>query len=485
MTTEDRYTLRTLLTDLGLREPLVGAEAVALGGVAIDSRAVQAGNLFVALPGERTDGHAYVEAAFRAGAAAALVSRAVDGHPVVDVASGERPDAWRPPIAVRVADTLSALQRAAGARRLARPDLRVVGVTGSVGKTTTKEAVSAVLAQRFATLHSAGNRNNEIGLPLTLMGLRAEHRVAVLEMGMYDLGEIATLCEIARPQVGVVTNVGPVHLERLGTLERIAQAKGELLAALPEGGVAVLNGDDPRVAAMPTPGGVHRLTYGLGAENDVRATRVVGEGLGGVRFAAQVSARPELGVAAGSAELHVPTPGVHTVLPALAAVAVGLVEGLGWGEIARGLEAQAAALRLAPKRVRGGGVTLLDDTYNASPLSTRAALDLLAQLPGRRVGVLGDMLELGAYEAQGHREVGERAGEILDVLVTVGPRAVGIADAAVRRGLPPEAVRMAESVEEAIGIVADLLREGDVLLVKGSRSVGLEALVAAIEEREA
>ncbi|NLD72542.1 MAG: UDP-N-acetylmuramoyl-tripeptide--D-alanyl-D-alanine ligase, partial [Chloroflexi bacterium] len=294
MTTEDRYTLRTLLTDLGLREPLAGAEVVALGGVAIDSRTVQAGNLFVALPGERTDGHAYVEDAFGAGAAAALVSRAVDGHPVVDVASGARPDAWRAPIAVRVADTLSALQRAAGARRLARPDLRVVGVTGSVGKTTTKEAVSAVLAGRFATLHSAGNRNNEIGLPLTLMGLRAEHRVAVLEMGMYDLGEIATLCEIARPQVGVVTNVGPVHLERLGTMERIAQAKGELLAALPEGGVAVLNGDDPRVAAMPTPGGVHRLTYGLGAENDVRATRVVGEGLGGVRFAAEVSACPEL-----------------------------------------------------------------------------------------------------------------------------------------------------------------------------------------------
>jgi UDP-N-acetylmuramoyl-tripeptide--D-alanyl-D-alanine ligase len=484
VTIHERYTLQTLLDDLGLREPLPGAEAVALTGVAVDSRAVRGGELFVALPGERTDGHAYVEDAFRAGALAALVGRPVAGHPLVDVASGERPATWRPPILVRVADPLAALQRAAGARRLAHPHLTVVGVTGSVGKTTTKEAVAAVLARGGETLHSAGNRNNEIGLPLTLLGLRPAHRYAVLEMGMYALGEIAALCEIARPTVGVVTNVGPVHLERLGTIERIAAAKEELLAALPAGGVAVLHGDDPRVSAMTTPPGVRRLTYGRGVANDLRATRVVGEGLAGVRFAVRLRAREDLGLAAGRAEFRIPTAGVHTVLAALAATGVGLISGLGWDAIAEGLAGQGAALRLAPKRTRAGA-TLLDDSYNASPLSMRAALDLLAALPGRRVAVLGDMLELGAHEARGHRAVGARAARAADVLVTVGPRAERIAREALRRGLAPEAVHVVAGVPEATACVAGLLGEGDVLLVKGSRGVGLEALVAALVEGEA
>jgi UDP-N-acetylmuramoyl-tripeptide--D-alanyl-D-alanine ligase len=484
VTIHERYTLQTLLDDLGLREPLPGAEGVAFSGVAIDSRAVRGGELFVALPGERTDGHAYVEDAFRAGALAALVGRPTSGRPVVDPSSGARPAAWQPPVEVCVPDPLVALQHAARARRLAHPHLTVVGVTGSVGKTTTKEAVAAVLAQGGETLYSSGNRNNEIGLPLTLLGLGPAHRYAVLEMGMYALGEIAALCEIARPTVGVVTNVGPVHLERLGTLERIAAAKAELLAALPAGGVAILNGDDPRVLAMPTPPGVRRLTYGRGVANDLRATRVVGEGLAGVRLAARLRAREDLGLPAGRAVFHVPTPGVHTALAALAAVGVGLIAGLGWDAIARGLAAQGAALRLAPKRTRAGA-TLLDDSYNASPSSMRAALDLLAELPGRRVAVLGDMLELGAHEARGHLAVGARAARVADVLVTVGPRAERIAREALRRGLAPEAVHVAAGVPEATACVARLLEEGDVLLVKGSRGVGLEALVAALVEGEA
>ncbi len=479
---EQTYTLQALLRDLGWREPLAGAEGVPLGGVAIDSRRVRPGDIFVALPGERTDGHAYVEDAFHAGAAVALVSREVPGRPAVDLVTGEAPSQCVTPLAIRVPSTLAALQQAARARREAYPALRVIGVTGSVGKTTTKEAIFAVLAQHYRVLRSSGNQNNEIGLPLTLLELTAEHDRAVLEMGMYALGEIEMLCRLARPQVGVVTNVGPVHLERLGTIERIAQAKAELLAALPAGGVAVLNGDDPLVMAMPCPAGVRRLTYGRGEGNAVRATHVSSRGLEGVRFTVGVEAVPELGIAAGQCALSAPTPGAHTVMPALAAVAVGLLEGLTWDEIAAGLGNQAADLRLVPRRAQGGA-TLLDDTYNASPASMLAALDLLEEIPGRHVAVLGDMLELGPHEEEGHRQVGARAAQVLDLLVTVGPRAARLADEARRRGLPPEAVHSVMEVEEAVRLLPELVREGDVLLVKGSRSVGLEGLVAAIAQR--
>jgi UDP-N-acetylmuramoyl-tripeptide--D-alanyl-D-alanine ligase len=196
----------------------------------------------------------------------------------------------------------------------------------------------------------------------------------------------------------------------------------------------------------------------------------------------EVEAVPELGIAAGQCALSAPTPGAHTVMPALAAVAVGLLEGLTWDEIAAGLGNQAADLRLVPRRAQGGA-TLLDDTYNASPASMLAALDLLGEIPGRHVAVLGDMLELGTHEEEGHRQVGARAAQVLDLLVTVGPRAARLADEARRRGLPPEAVHSVMEVEEAVRLLPELVREGDVLLVKGSRSVGLEGLVAAIAER--
>lgn len=243
-------TLAEVLADLAPSLVVEGADGVTLRDVCIDSRRAGAGFLFVALRGEHRDGHDYVAAAFEAGAAVALVERAVDAGSLIDTVHGRAPRILRAPVAVVVPDSLGALQRLARGRRLAHPDLRVVGVTGSVGKTTAKGAIASVLAQRYATLSSPGNYNNEIGLPLTLMGLKPEHERVVLEMGMYALGEIVLLCDIARPQIGVVTNVGPTHLERLGTLERIAQAKAELPQSLPAEGVAILNGDDPRVRAM-------------------------------------------------------------------------------------------------------------------------------------------------------------------------------------------------------------------------------------------
>jgi len=476
-------TLAQLLADLSPSLSVEGAERVPVRWVCIDSRQAVPDSLFVALPGEHTDGHLYVGDAFESGATVALVKRPVGTATVIDTVKGIVPRALKVPVAVVVPDPLDALQRLAQARRLARPDLRVVGVTGSIGKTTTKETIAAVLSQRHGTLKSAGNYNNEIGLPLALMEVEAEHKCAVLEMGMYDLGEIAMLCRIARPQVGVVTNVGPTHLERLGTIERIAQAKAELVEALPPDGVAVLNGDDSRVRGMGAKTRARVITYGFGCENSIWADAIAARGLEGVRFQAHLAQEAELGTGERSRWLDLPTLGRHTVRTALAAAAVGLVEGLGWEEIQQGLLEQGYGLRLVPRRGMRG-VTLLDDTYNASPASVGAALDVLADLPGRRIAALGDMLELGSYEAQAHREVGRRCAGVLDLLVTVGQRARLIGEAAIEAGLAASAVHTVADNAAAVEVLSALLREGDVVLVKGSRSMGMEAIVDALAERE-
>jgi UDP-N-acetylmuramoyl-tripeptide--D-alanyl-D-alanine ligase len=293
-------------------------------------------------------------------------------------------------------------------------------------------------------------------------------------MGMYDLGEITRLCVIARPDVGVITNVGPVHLERLGTMERIAAAKAELAAALPPDGVAVLNADDPLVAAMATQTMAHVFTYGLTAGADLWADDIASEGMDGIRFRFHY----------GTEVVHVRVPllGRHSVHTALRAAAVGILEGLSWEEIVSGLQETRAQLRLVV--VRGlREATLLDDTYNASPSSSLAALNLLADLDvndGRRVAVLGDMLELGSYEEQGHRLVGARAADVVNYLVTVGPRARWIADEAVAAGLSLHQVEALETVEEAIARLRLLLGPGDIVLVKGSRSARLDQIVTAL-----
>ncbi len=461
------------------------AQGVELGGVCIDSRQARPRDLFVALRGERTDGHAYVSAAFQAGATVALVERPVEGVALLDTLGGETPAALSLPVAVRVAQSLQALQRLARSRRLAMAQggmLRVMAVTGSVGKTTTKDAIAAVLSQRYRTLKSAGNYNNEIGLPLTLMSLEPTHERVVLEMGMYALGEIEALCRIAQPQVGVVTNVGPVHLERLGSIERIAQAKAELVESLPPEGVAVLNGDDARVRAMATRTAGHIVTFGLGEDNHIMAEGIASRGMEGMQFNVHVRAW-DASVAAlpSSYRLRLAALGSHSVMTALAAIAVGLVDGLNWEEIQSGLLAYGRGPRLQPKRALNGAL-LLDDTYNASPASNLAALDVLAELPGRHLAALGDMLELGEYEVEGHRLVGQRAAEVLDILVTVGTRARMIAAGAREAGLDTALIYMVEDNANAIALLKELLREGDRLLIKGSRGMGMEAIVQALAQ---
>jgi UDP-N-acetylmuramoyl-tripeptide--D-alanyl-D-alanine ligase len=365
--------------------------------VVIDSRQAATGSLFVGLKGERADGSEFAQDALARGAAAVVVSRPPEVEVqvwTVDQRAGE----VQSPVAIVVSDPLWALQEIAACWRK-RLNMRVIGITGSVGKTVTKEMTASVLSRRYATLRSEGNLNNEIGLPLTLLKAGPQTERAVLEMGMYALGEIARLAEISAPEVGVVTNVEPVHLERLGTIERIAQAKAELVQALPKDGIAILNGDDPRVRDMVGMTEARAFTYGLSPDCDLHATNIESQGLEGIRFRMHYDGET---VHARAALL-----GTHSVHTALAATAVALNERLTWHEIMEGLLDVSAQLRLiaAPAICEA---LILDDTYNASPRSTIAALNLLGELKGRRIAVLGDMLELGSLEDEGHRKVARR-----------------------------------------------------------------------------
>jgi UDP-N-acetylmuramoyl-tripeptide--D-alanyl-D-alanine ligase len=347
-------------------------------------------------------------------------------------------------------------------------------VTGSVGKSTAKEIIAEVLARRYRVLKSEGSYNNELGIPMTVLGLDGSQQRMVLEMSMYTRGEIALLTGIAPPQVGVVTLIAPVHLSRAGTLENIIRAKTELVEALPLDGAAILNRDDEAVMTMAGRTQARVLTYGLNPEADFRADRVEGLGLDGIRF--------WLHHEETHLHLHLPMLGRHSVYTALAAAAVGVVEGLSWDEIGEGLRSSRSQLRMIV--VAGPrSSTVLDDTYNASPTSVLAALDLLADLDrGRRIAVLGDMLELGSYEEEGHAHVGARAGAVADLLVTVGERARNIARAAIRAGLPRAAVCSFDSAEDAAGFLLDALQPGDAALVKGSRAVGMERIVRRLQE---
>jgi len=463
-----QLSLADVLTSLTGATPDAATE-YRITSVEIDSRACRSGSLFIALPGENTDGHNYVADAFRAGAIAAIVQRPVqaDGVPITSTQL-PLPETWQPPVCILVEDSLSALQKLATDWRQ-RFSAQVVGITGSVGKTSTKELTTLVLAQKFTVLKNPGNLNNEIGLPLTLLKMNDSHGQVVLEMGMYDVGEIETLCRIARPHIGVVTNVGPSHLERLGSLERIAAAKQELVAALDENGIAILNIDDPLVMGMAAHTRARVFTYGLSEDADLRADRIHSEGLEGVRFVLHYQNE--------SVDVKVPLLGRHSVHTALRAAAVGLVQGMHWGEIVAGLQNREAQLRLVAIPGPHGSI-ILDDTYNASPDSTIAALNLLHELNAtRKIAVLGYMAELGGYEEAGHKKVGCRAANTVDMLITVGPCADIVAAEAVACGLDATAVHVMADIAAVLEFLKKIAATGDTILVKGSRSMAMETIV--------
>jgi len=473
-----------MLTQADVFEALIGirpewAKQVITEAV-VDSRLAIPGCLFVALSGERADGHDYVTDAFSQGACLALVQRDVDPSvKVIDLRdkSGFALDIpLSPPYCLRVENSLQALQQIARFWRR-KLKLRVIAITGSVGKSTTKELVAEVLSQRYRTLKNPGSLNNEIGLPMTLLRLSDGHERAVLEMGFYVPGEISFLCDMALPQVGVVTNIGTVHAERAGSQEVIARGKAELVQALPPApqGVAVLNYDDPWVHAMENQTKARVFFYGLDSHADLWAGDIEGLGLNGISF--KIHYQNE------TLSLRVPLIGRHSVHTVLRAAAVGLAEGLMWQEIINGLRAGHTQLRMVAVHTENGAL-LLDDTYNASPESMLAALNLLAEMEGRKIAVLGDMLELGIYEKHGHEMVGARAAEVVDELVTIGEHARLIAESARRSGLSPQVITVLENTDAAIDFLRDRLGDQDAVLIKGSHGMRLDRIVSALEYRE-
>lgn len=453
------------------------AGAVITDGV-IDSRLAIPGSLFVAIPGENTDGHDFLTDAFKRGASFALIQRDVDASITsLDLRAGLGVDAtptFDLPLLLRVDNTVSALQQIARFWRRKHPKLRVIGITGSVGKSTTKETVAEVLGLRYRTLKSPGNMNNEIGLPLTLLRLGSGYERAVLEMGFYVPGEIQFLCDIAQPQIGVVSNVGTVHAERAGSQEAIFRGKSELPAALPADGVAILNFDDPWVRKMEEKTKARVFFYGLSPEAHLWADQIEGLGLDGIRF--RMHYNKEI------MHMRIPMIGRHSIHTALRAAAVGLNDGISWQEILEGLSHGHTQLRLVAARSQNGAL-ILDDTYNAAPESMLAALNLLSELDGRKIAVLGDMLELGPYEKQGHEMVGMRAAQVAKVLITLGVRGHMIAEAARRAGLKAASIQEFEEIAPIVDWLAKNLTSNDAVLIKGSHGLRMDRIAAALEVR--
>ena len=444
----------------------------------IDSRQATPGSLFVAVQGDRVDGHTFVQDAFRRGASFALIEHDIPGDfNCIDLRNADNVNNktnYATPNCLRVENTIVALQQIARFWRR-KLNLRLVGITGSVGKSTSKEMIAEVLSQRYRTLKSPGNLNNEIGLPLTILKLGSGYERAVLEMGFYVPGEIAFLCEIAMPQIGVVTNVGTVHAERAGSQDAIASGKTELVQALPPAplGTAILNFDDPLVRRMANKTLARVFYYGLDPAADLWADEIESLGLEGIQF--------RLHYQNETLHIKVPLIGQHSVHTALRAAAAGLVENLSWQEIIDGLNSGQAQLRLVAVRSESGAL-MLDDTYNASPESSLSALNLLADLDGRKVAVIGDMLELGQYEKQGHEMVGHRAAQVSDQLITVGERSHMIAEAARKAGMGIDQIHEFDNTEDATEFLRNFLTAKDVVLVKGSHGVRMDKIVSALEK---
>ena len=431
--------------------------------VSIDSRTLEPGDLFCCISGERFDGHNFLPEVIEKGAHGVIVS-ATDKLPALDAGQG--------PFIVRVADTLRGLQDLAHHYRKQHA-LKVVGITGTNGKSTTKELVASVTATSFEVLKSRGNLNNHIGLPLNLLRLDNAHEVAILEMGMSARGEIARLAEIAEPDIGLITNISEAHMEHLPTVRDVQAAKGELFAALTETDCAIVNADDPLVLELAQSLRARKLTFGIHNDADVRGTDVQPGPALGYRFS--------LNTPGASHPVHLPFAGRFNLHNAVAAAACGVALGIAPEKIAAGLErAELMGQRLQVKD--HNGMTLLDDTYNANPKSMAEALETLAslQVAGRRFFIVGDMFELGPNETTAHRILGEQvAQKRIDYLVAVGERVKTTVDAAVNTGQPKAQALLLDTHEEAAAFLKEKAKPGDALLFKGSRGAQMEKVLKA------
>ena len=471
----------TLLTVEELRE-VIKAKVLASNGVSwtkqgirrisLDTRSLKPGDLFLALQGDRFDGHDFVAAALSRGAVGAVVLDSYDVSRLALKRGSKR--TW--PFILGVSDPLSAYQQLAAYHR-SRFHIPVVAVTGSNGKTTTKEMVASVMARRWAILKTEGNLNNRVGVPQTLLRLNNRHKGAVIEMGVDNLGQTARLCEITRPTIGIITNIGPDHLEFFGTMEVSARAKAELLDLLPRDGAAILNADDSYYGYLAARARCRVVSFGFSSRAEVRATDVKSDGRNGTTFRLQLpgTVRHTL--------VHIRVQGEHNVTNALAAGAVGSVLGLSGGMIAQGLS------RFRPAAMRSQvlvhqGVKLIIDCYNANPASMKAAVQLLAQTgaKGKKVAVLGDMLELGPNAVQMHEEVGGFiARQGIDQLVVCGPLGRSLAAGAKRAGLASSHVLEVPDARAAAAAVKTVVQSGDAVLLKASRGMKLELVAEALQ----
>lgn len=450
-----RFTLEQIVS--ATQAEILKTEQTEFAGIFTDTRKIVSGSVFVALRGEKFDGHDFIAQAIERGAAAIVVSCDFSGAELHTY----------PVTVFQVTDTLKAYQDLAHAWRL-RFSLPVVAITGSNGKTTTKDLTAAVLRGRWQVLKTEANFNNEIGLPLTLLQLTENHQAAVVEMGMRGFGQITELAEIACPTVGIVTNVGETHMELLGSLENIAKAKAELPQAIAEDGIVILNADNVYTAQMQTSTKARVLTFGLAQPADVMADDII-SAEGKTLFTCHL---PD----GKSAPFSLPMIGRHNLYNVLAAIAAGYALGLSCEEMQQGLQDfESTKMRFEYKKVKEYHV--INDAYNASPMSMAAAIDTLTEMAGgRRIAVLGDMLELGQVSAEAHANVGKKLAEKqMDAAVTYGTMAALIAKTAAAEGVP--FVRHCASREEAAAVLRSYLQPGDSILFKGSRGMQMEKII--------
>ncbi|MDD2581176.1 MAG: UDP-N-acetylmuramoyl-tripeptide--D-alanyl-D-alanine ligase [Desulfuromonadaceae bacterium] len=454
------FTINEIATSTGGR--IIGPAEGEVTAVSTDSRSVAPGQLFVPLHGERFDGHTFIMELARKGVSVVLAEEQwLKRHPIPDSLS-----------CIAVKNTLHALGDLAASWRH-RFEIPIIGVTGSNGKTTVKEMLGSILELTGPGLKTSGNLNNLIGLPQMLFLLRPEHRWAVLEMGMSEPGEIDRLATIAAPRVGIVLNALPAHLQSMGTVEAVAAAKGELLHRISDGGLAVVNADDPRVASLSQNASARRISFGID-RGEVRAREIETLGLEGQRF--------RLVTPRGEATVHLKACGRHNIYNALAAAAA-LLEKTGLTTIVAGLEAFTPYQgRFRIERL--GGITLIDDSYNANPASTKAALETLNQITsaGHRIAVLGDMMELGEHEAEAHQGIGAIAGRNSDRLYLTGELMIKYATEGARLAdMPAESVVCCTSHAEIAALLHQTAVEGDVILIKGSRGMKMEKVAAELK----
>lgn len=440
---------------------LQGQETWVVKGISTDSRTISPGELFVALSGERYDGHEFIEPALNQGAIGIVVKKGQAYR------LPGKEFAW-----IEVEDTVRALGMMAGVYR-SRYSIPIVAITGSCGKTTTKELTAAILTTEKKVLKSPASFNNYIGLPLTLFNLSSEHEVAVVELGANHIGEIHYLSQICQPTVGVITNIGDAHLGYFGSRQEIIRSKGELLESLPKNGYAVLNADDSELEGFYSQCQVKIITFGINQPADIKATKVEFRGREGMRFCLNEKV-----------DICLSIPGIHSVYNALAAAAVARILGYNWDSIQLGLQKTGLALSLRMETVSlPESIILINDAYNANPQSMQAAVEVLVQLAnGRKIAVLGDMLELGPAEISAHHDLGKLvARKKVDWLFTVGEKSSISARAAMEEGMGGGRVFSCLSNQQVLEVLLPVLRPGDTILIKGSRRMQMEEIAINLQ----